>query len=93
MRQPELRSAIIRSGVTESMPFHDVTAAAVLYGEFSAIAVTANSLNAIIYLGLRSTAGCRYVEPAQNRSVQEYAPIAAARQGVAGKCAPSVPSH
>lgn len=38
MRQPGVAGWIIRSEIIESMPFHDVTAVAVLYDEFSAIA-------------------------------------------------------
>ncbi|MOA35517.1 hypothetical protein D3C78_1569730 [compost metagenome] len=93
MRQPELRSAIIRSGVTESMPFHDLTASAVLYGDFSAIAAAVPRQNVFISLVLAPATDSRCSEPGRIRPVRGAVPIAVALPGAADKCGPSAPPH
>lgn len=57
MRQPGVAGWIIRSEIIESMPFHEVTAAAVLYGDFSAIAVAERWSKVIICFELNPVAG------------------------------------
>lgn len=93
MRQPGVAGWIIRSEIIESMPFHDVTSAAVLYDEFSAIAVATQQVNDLTFLGLSPATGCCYAVPGRHQPVLAYDPTVAVLPDAVGKREPSAPSR